>query len=393
MNPDQTLDSTNAARVLDHTVDRHSTRLLRPDPALKLALFSQSVSGGSAAITRADGPPRIASFEEQRLIALAAEEAGIDALIPLSRWSGFAGPSGHWQRSWEAFTYASAIAAITTRVHIFSTCHAYFVNPVFAAKMGATVDHVAEGRWGLNVVAGWNPTEFRLFGIDIPDHRKRYEYASEWLEIVERLWSESEPFDFDGEFFHLTQAQAAPNPVQAPRPVIMNAGQSPSGLAFAARHADVIFLNTADKTLAAVAEEVAHVKQLGRERGRDVAAWTILQVVCRDTDKEARDYVDMYVKEGDFEAAREFAEALVGSDISTADPYRAKKLDKVVRHLVEAAGLPSVAGAPGRVSERISEYASAGIDGLALTFVDYLHDTYRFANDVMPLLRDSGLRD
>jgi FMNH2-dependent dimethyl sulfone monooxygenase len=392
MNPEQTLDSTGAGRVLDHTVERTSTRLLRAEPTLKLGLFSQSVSGGSAAITQADGPPRIANFEEQRQIALAAEDAGFDALIPLSRWSGFPGPSGHWQRSWEGFTYASAIAAVTKHIHIFSTCHAYFVNPLFAAKMGSTVDHVAEGRWGLNVVAGWNPTEFSMFGIEIPDHRKRYAYAAEWLEIVERLWSESEPFDYDGEFFKLKQVETAPKPVQAPRPVVMNAGQSPSGLAFAANHADVVFLNTADKTLDAVAEDVAHVKALGRELGRDVAAWTIVQVVCRDSDQEARDFVDAYVKEGDFEAARFFAEALVGSDISTADPYREKKLDKVVHHLVESAGLPAAVGAPGRVAEKLSEYSAAGIDGLALTFVDYVRDTQRFANDVLPILRDSGLR-
>jgi dimethylsulfone monooxygenase len=281
---------------------------------------------------------------------------------------------------------------LTEQIHIFSTAHVYFINPLFAAKMGATVDHVSGGRWGLNVVAGWNPSEFAMFGIEISDHTKRYEYAAEWLQVVERLWTEQEPFDFDGQFFTLKQAESLPKPMQAPRPVVMNAGQSSSGIAFAAKNADVVFLNTADKDMSAVAEEAARAKELGRENGRDVTAWTILHVVCRDTEKEARDYVDAYVEKGDFVGARLFAEALVGSDISTADAYRKKELEKVARHLVESAGLPSVVGTPTRVAEVIGEYAAAGIDGLAFTFVDHLPDLYRFANDVVPLLQDAGVR-
>ena len=101
------------------------------------------------------------------------------------------------------------------------------VHPVFAAKALATVDHVSNGRAGLNIVCGWNPEEFALFGL--PMIEDRYAQGLEWFEIMNRIYTAAEPFDFDGKFYQLKNVSGKPRPVQSPRPVTLNAAFSPPG--------------------------------------------------------------------------------------------------------------------------------------------------------------------
>jgi FMNH2-dependent dimethyl sulfone monooxygenase len=68
-----------------------------------------------------------------------------------------------------------------------TTSHVPAVHPIFAAKQGATIDRITEGRFALNVVCGWFAPELEMFGAPIMQHEVRYDYAAEWLEIVKML--------------------------------------------------------------------------------------------------------------------------------------------------------------------------------------------------------------
>ena len=132
---------------------------------------------------------------------------------------GLAGPDRPWGRQFETFTWAAGLAAVTERMNIFATCNIQFMNPVLAAKMLVTIDHISNGRMGLNITAGYFGPEYDMFGVELPEHDIRYELADEWTEIAERLWADDEEkFDFDGEFFQLKGAQGYPKPVQSPQP-------------------------------------------------------------------------------------------------------------------------------------------------------------------------------
>ena len=98
----------------------------------------------------------------------------------------------------ETLTYAAALAGVTERIALFSTVHVPMVHPVFAAKALTTVDHASGGRAGLNIVCGWSPEEFELFGL--PMIEDRYAQGLEWVEIVERIYAGGPPFDYDGRF-------------------------------------------------------------------------------------------------------------------------------------------------------------------------------------------------
>ena len=60
-----------------------------------------------------------------------------------------------------------------------------------------------KGRFGLNLVSGWNLDEFAMFGATMREHDARYEYSTEWTEIIKRIWSDEKPFDYKGKFFDI----------------------------------------------------------------------------------------------------------------------------------------------------------------------------------------------
>jgi FMNH2-dependent dimethyl sulfone monooxygenase len=206
---------------------------------LKIGLFAPNCSSGRAA-TKV--PERWSgNWDDNLRLGLMAEEAGIDFLLPIGRWKGYRGETNFHGAVLETITWAGALLAKTERICVFGTVHAPLIHPVFAAKQFATIDQVSKGRFGLNMVAGWNKDEFQMFGKPQLPHDERYEYATEWVEIIRALWERQGEFDFHGTYFQLEHLYAEPKPFGHSRPIIMNAGASPAGRAFAIKTSDLLF--------------------------------------------------------------------------------------------------------------------------------------------------------
>ena len=119
-------------------------------------------------------------------IAQAVDRSGMETLLPVGRWRGYGGPSDFNSTTFESFTWASALGALTKYVTVLATCHVPLVHPLMVAKMASTIDHVTNGRFALNVVCGWFKNEFDMFGAQMRPHDDRYKYATEWLEFLKR---------------------------------------------------------------------------------------------------------------------------------------------------------------------------------------------------------------
>src|SRR3974390_940038 len=177
---------------------------------LKIGLFGANCSSGRA-VTKL--PARwTGSWAECKRLAHRADEAGIEFMLPIGRWKGYGGETDYQGATLETVTWACGLLAKTDRLSVFGTVHAPLIAPLIAAKQFVTADHIGEGRFGLNLVCGWNEGEFEMFGATLRDHKTRYEYAQEWLDIVKLAWSPREDFDFDGSFFKLKGVRAKPNP-------------------------------------------------------------------------------------------------------------------------------------------------------------------------------------
>jgi FMNH2-dependent dimethyl sulfone monooxygenase len=352
---------------------------------LKLGVFSMNCSGGMI-ISKAPSTWTI-EWDYHLRMAQQADAIGLEAFVPVARWRGVGGEIDFLGENYEPFTYASALAASTDQIMTFATVHAPIIHPIVAAKMAATVDHVSGGRFGMNIVMGWLVPEFEMFGVKQRDHDTRYRYGSEWIEVVDRLWRDSEPFDHLGEFLQLKDAQARPKPIQ-PRPVIFNAGSSPTGAAWAARHADFNFGSFT--TVEDARSYTAGVKSTAREEhGREIGVLTYALIICRDTEAEAQKAYQHILDLADWEAAHNWMSVLGLESGSFHEQMRGP----MAEFFIAGAGAARIVGTPEQVAEQLGEINGAGMDGVMLGFLDWNEELAYFGERVLPLLEQAGLRE
>src|SRR3954453_12202417 len=183
-----------------------SVHPMRGPNKFKLGVFSMNSDGG---LTLTKVPERWpAIWSEIVECAQLADSAGFEFLLPIARWKGFGGEMNSREWSFETLTHAAALGAATQNIAVFATVHVPLVHPVYAAKALATVDHVSNGRAGLNIVCGWNPDEFGMFGVTLGD--APYGQAAEWIGIIERAYAADAPFDHDGRHYKLRQVVSRP---------------------------------------------------------------------------------------------------------------------------------------------------------------------------------------
>ena len=258
------------------------------------------------------------------------------------------------------------------------------------AKMMVTADHIGEGRFGLNIVCGWNEGEFEMFGVKQKDHANRYKQAQEWCEVVKRAWSNDEvEFDYDGEFHHHKGVRAKPKPYREARPVIMNAGSSPEGQAFAIRNCDAYFTQASRETVEATQGRVSTIKNAALALGRDLEVYTVGVVTCRRTMKEAQDYYHY--------AAVENADWSAVDDIMAIKGLTPQSMGQEAFELRRTqyangmGGVPII-GDPDYVAEQFEKLHRSGLRGIALSMVNYLDELPFFQAEVLPRLQRKGLR-
>jgi alkanesulfonate monooxygenase SsuD/methylene tetrahydromethanopterin reductase-like flavin-dependent oxidoreductase (luciferase family) len=331
----------------------------------------------------------VASWENNLALAAMAEGAGLEFILPIARWHGYDGAEVTTQESTlETVSWAIGMLAATRRLSIFDTIHSPLINPVFAAKQIVTADHIGMGRFGLNVVSGWNKTEFKMFGVGLREHDQRYAYTTEWLDIVKRIWAETEPFDYKGQFFALEGVVGSPKPFFGDRPLLMSAGSSPAGRAFAAKHADCLFMHLVDETT--LADEITALRNYTADMGRadGIGVFSSGHVVCRPTQKEAEDYYEYYaVEKADMVSVETLMRTRAeGRSMSPGKAAHNRRL------LASGIGTFAIVGSPDFVAGKFRQLADSGLNGMAFGLVNYLDELPFFAAEVLPRMERLGIR-
>lgn len=90
----------------------------------------------------------------------------------------------------DPFTWAAGIAQATRYSAVFATSHAPTIHPITCAKQCATIGIISDGRFGLNVVGGWNKHELEMLGAPLKEHDARYDHLEEWLHVLGKMWTE-----------------------------------------------------------------------------------------------------------------------------------------------------------------------------------------------------------
>jgi alkanesulfonate monooxygenase SsuD/methylene tetrahydromethanopterin reductase-like flavin-dependent oxidoreductase (luciferase family) len=187
--------------------------------------------------------------------------------------------------------------------------------------------------------------------------------------------------------YNLKAAFNQPHGVQA-RPVLLNAGRSPRGREFAAKHCDIAFCSAHNP--GALKKDIEEQRKEARTQfGKEIQVWMSAYVVLKDTVKEAEAYAhDYIVTQGDDAPVQNIIRNNA-IDTKAMPPEAVVKLAYALK--AGFAGYPLV-GDADRIAELFANLSDAGVDGFLLTWLDYEGGLDRFGREVLPRLEKAGLR-
>jgi FMNH2-dependent dimethyl sulfone monooxygenase len=371
---------------------------------LELGFFAWNIKGGMTASKAVlKDPARYQNFWEwpnsMRLVQL-AEEVGFDYQVPFGRWIGQGGVTDYNGAALDFLASAAATAPVTSRIGLFSTAHiTYRFHPMHIAKFGATIDHISNGRWGLNIVSGYSAKEMAAFGFKQPiGHDQAYDMADEFVCLMKHLWHEEQRFDFEGKYYQAYGAMIAPRPTRRPRPVLMNAGASDRGLDFAARHSDWIFATM--PTVEAYSERVNFIHNLAAKYGRQVRCATMIWVLPDATDLLAQEKYDWIESEIDREAVLNFLASMQGTSaeqiFGLSNPENQDPWGGIGKQAFVSVALgitaPHVVGSYETVAEKLRALHNTGLESLLFCFFDPQQGLHQMQDHIIPILKKMGLR-
>lgn len=358
---------------------------------LLLGLFLPIHAGGWSSSTL----PRSTTwtFDYVRDLTLKAEELDFDLVFGVASWSKKGGAGGtRTGEGLDSFITAAALAGITKKILLVATLHVLYGpwHPLHLAKFGATLDHISGGRWGINVVTGHRAYEHEAFGWNRIEHDLRYELAEEFVEVLQRLWTEDENLTYSGRSsWKLNNAYVTPRPLYG-RPILVNATGSDAGIAYAGRHSDIVFITSPtgskiEDALESLPAHTARVKQSAIDNGRQIRTLLNPTIISRETEKETWEYHDAIVRNIDREALKAFN---VDSDAHAWKGHLGRATDATRA----VGGNVQIVGTPEQIVDYFLRLKKAGVDGLQLTFYDFKPDLEFFGERILPLLRQAGLR-
>jgi FMNH2-dependent dimethyl sulfone monooxygenase len=315
-----------------------------------------------------------ATWAYVKRLAQRSEEIGFDltliAELNLNDIKGVHAPS------LDAWSTAAALAAVTERLELMVAVRPTFHLPALLAKQAANIDHISGGRVSLNVVSSWWADEARKYGVAFEQHDDRYARTSEWLDVVDGVWSQDH-FSLRGKYYSVDDAVLQPKPVSRPRPVIYAGGESPAAKELIAAKCDAYVMHGDPPER--IREKVAEMSGLraGHRLLPPLKFGVAGYVIVRDTEREAQEELRRITDVQQSAAGYEnYQQWLAGTQLE----QRVSLADYSVSNRGLRSGL---VGTPEQVAARIAEFEEAGVNLLLLQFSPQLEEMERFAESVI----------
>jgi FMNH2-dependent dimethyl sulfone monooxygenase len=306
-------------------------------------------------------------------LARRSEEIGFDvtlvAELNLNDIKGIESPA------LDAWSTAAALAAVTSRLEIMVAVRPSFHLPALLAKQAASIDRISGGRLTLNVVSSWWADEAKMYGVSFEQHDDRYARTSEWLDVVDGVWSHDH-FSYAGRYYRVDDNVLQPKPQSQPRPLLYAGGESEAAKDLIARKCDAYLMHgdPPERVAAKVADMSARREGLGLPRLRfGVAGYAVVRDSAAAAAEEVARITDVRQSAAGF---ANFQQWLAGTQLE-------QKLS-IEDYSVSNRGLRSgLVGTPEQVREQVRRFEDAGVDLLLLQFSPQLEEMERFAEAVI----------
>ncbi|HVO52890.1 MAG TPA: NtaA/DmoA family FMN-dependent monooxygenase [Solirubrobacterales bacterium] len=376
-------------------------------------------------------------------LAVRLEDGGFDAIFfadVVGLYHDFrGGPEFHAELglqipSNDPMVILSALAARTEHLGLAFTFGIAQEPPFQFARQVSTLDHVSNGRIAWNIVTGALPNGWRNLGWEeMPEHDSRYSLADEYLDVVYKLWEGSWEEDAlladRGSGLHADPSKihridhvsehyrvegpflVTPSPQRTP--LLFQAGSSPVGRDFAARHAEAQFIQSPspDDARRQIEETRDLVQRHGRRR-EDLKFFQGLSFVVGSTEAEARAKERELEEKIDVDGMVAHMGGGIGVDLGGLDPddtldaATTEGVQGILKWLRESAGggnptvrdvmqlmgrRTRVVGTPEQIADQLASYRAAGVDGVNVINATIPGSYQEFIDQVMPELRRRGL--
>lgn len=300
--------------------------------------------------------------------------------------------------SFDNFTIAATILAVTKNIHVIVALRPNTVYPTVAAKALATLSQLGGGRVVVHFIAGGDPAEQAREG-DFLNKEERYERQAEYIRILRRVWASSEPFDHEGKFYQFEDFSSKVRPVR-PIPVSVG-GSSEDAYRVGGELADIFGLW--GEPLKETREQIDKVNAAAAAAGRTdrPRIWVTFRPIIAETDALA--WEKAYRVLDQLNAARE--KGLGRKPINAAPPLNvgsqrlleiAKRGDVQDRALwyptvtaTNASGATTaLVGSPETIAASLLDYVDLGAELISIRGYDNYNDVVDYGRYVLPLVRE-----
>ncbi|MDQ0393346.1 pyrimidine utilization protein A [Labrys monachus] len=324
------------------------------------------------------------SFALNKAVVQKAEGYGFEFALSMIKLHGFGGKTEFWDYNLESFTLMAGLAAVTERIKLYASTAVLTLPPALVARMATTIDSIAPGRFGVNIVSGWQSAEYDQMGLWPGDDyfAQRYDYSTEYVQVMKELWATGES-NHKGRFFQMDHCMMKPTP-SADIPIVA-AGQSGRGMQFAAEYADYNFvMGVGVNTPTACAPTAQRLIEASAKSGRDVGSYLLFMMIAEETDELALAKWKHYRDGADVGALSWMADQ-GGKDKAAGETGTARHIN-----LPEGAvnfNMGTIVGSYASVARMLDEVAAIpGAKGIMLTFDDFLTGLDKFGERVQPLM-------
>lgn len=314
-----------------------------------------------------------ASWSYVRRLAQRSEQIGYSlsliAELNLNDIKGVDAPS------LDAWSTSAALAAVTERLELMVAVRPTFHAPALFAKQAANIDHISNGRLALNVVSSWWQQEAKMYGVAFDRHEDRYARTSEWLDVVDGVWSQSS-FSHTGSYYTLEETVLEPKPLRKPRPPIYAGGESEAAKNLIAQKCDAYVMHgdSPEVIRGRIDDMRARRERFGLPPMQfGVAAYAIVRETEQAAQREVARITDVRQNAKGY---ANYQQWLQGTQL--------ERTVSVEEYSVSNRGLSSgLVGTPAQVQDQIERFQLAGVNLLLLQFSPQLEEMERFSDSVI----------
>ena len=367
-----------------------------------------------------DGPPVDPGYLAR--FAQAHEAAGFDRVL-----------IGYHATGPDGFAVAAHVLNATTRLKVLIAHRPGFVAPTLVARKLATLDQLTGGgRVAIHHITGGDELDQKRDG-DFADHDRRYARTAEFMDLLRRELTATEPFDHDGEFYRVRGAYSYVRPAAADAIPLYFGGASPAAISVGAEHADVYMLW--GEPVAQIAERVAGIRAAAARHGRTVRFSLSVRPIVASTEEEA------WRRAEEIRAATEQRVAGARGGKGSADPGQGTQVQGVQVQGIQVPDTPgpvrrlfgfresssvgserlqqqaaerevyddrlwygvtrltgpggnstALVGTAAQVAEALMAYRRVGVDTVLIRGFDPLDDVVKWGRELVPLLREEAAR-